>query len=162
MLARPFLGMSRGALRLLLVFLIVLEIALGAGLYMTSKNADANSVAIAPSPTVTPSGPEATKRCTSKTIRNSPKTVVVGQSETFSACLPDLPNVLVTYKLTFPDRTSKTIQVLSDVTGYSKQIFQIKYRPQSARDTVGISVSYHGLVQKQTRFAVQIPEYSKK
>jgi hypothetical protein len=151
MLARPFLGLSRSALRLLLILLVAAEIALGADLY-TSVSKASNTAAPVPSPTATP-----VDRCTTVHIHNAPKTVVVGYKETFSVCLPTLAGLTLRYLLTYPDHTSQSISVVADKTGYSKQAFTINYRPQGARDTIKVSVLHKGLVQQSTRFAIQVP-----
>lgn len=151
MLARPFLSLSKGTLSLLLVLFVLLEIALGSAFYFTTKSSP--KTAIAPIPA-------GRKVCHStSTVQNFPRTVLINHYETFSVCLKDLPNVILTYTLSFPDGTTPSIKVLSDKTGFSKQRFLIKYKPQGKRDSVGIGVSYLGKTQINTRFAVQNPSY---
>jgi hypothetical protein len=140
-------------LRSLLALFVVLEIALGGAFYFSAKGS--TKAAVVPVTTVR-------RTCHSAgTVQNYPRTVLIGHYETFSVCLKDLPNVILTYTLSFPDGTTPSIKVLSDKTGFSKQRFLIKYTPQGRRDSVGIGVSYLGKTQINTRFAVQNPLFGK-
>jgi hypothetical protein len=88
-------------------------------------------------------------------VKNYPRTVMIGQYETFSVCLPNLPNRLLTYTIAYPDGTTQEAKVLSDRTGYSKERFLINFQPQGSRDSVSTGVSYQDTVQIATRFAIQ-------
>jgi hypothetical protein len=152
MLARPFRSMSRSALVLLLLVLVILELVLGTGLYVSTKGNTTAATATATPP------PFRACNSTGK-VENYPRTVLIGQYETFSVCLHGLKNQVLTYTLSYPDGTTQEVKVLSDKTGYSKERFLIKYKPQGLRDSVGIGVSYQDKVQIATRFAVQNPNY---
>jgi hypothetical protein len=143
--------MTKSSLLLLLLVLVVLELVLGTGLYVSGKG---NSTAAPVSPT-----PPPFRACNSTgKVENYPRTVLIGQYETFSVCLKGLKNQILTYTLSYPDGTTQETKVLSDKTGYSKERFLIKYKPQGHRDSVGIGVSYQNKVQITTRFAVQNPD----
>jgi hypothetical protein len=147
MFGRQLRSMSKSMLKAMLVALVLIEIGLGTGLYFSSKSSSA-----APTPSATP----APRPCTAtSSVLNYPRTVLIGHYETFSVCLKHLPNVILTYTLSFPDSSTKSYKVLSDRTGYSKQKFLIKYVPRGYRETIGIGVSYLNKTQIDTRFAVQ-------
>ncbi len=168
MLSKPFIGLSRGALIVVLLVLVALECAGAAGLYLGNRTASANSNPRAtPTPVrLTPAapfpGPTAYKGPPILTVQNFPRTVVAGHYETFSVRLRGLPNVLLTYKIGYPDGTTDAVKVLTDSTGYSKHAFLIKFKlAPGQRAPIGIGVSYSHQLQAYTRFAVQAPSAAK-
>jgi hypothetical protein len=92
-------GLSREVLIRLLVVLLALEIALVAGWYVSGKNASDSGQKAGATATATPSAVStanpARKPCIRHGLQNSPRTVITDQIETFSVCLPNLPNVVV-------------------------------------------------------------------
>jgi hypothetical protein len=157
--------MSRGTLIRLLLVLLALEIALAAGWYLTSNTNTAKAPAA--SPTSTPAATavaspvSAQKVCTKAgdLIQNSPRTVITGHTETFSACLPGYAGVTVTYSVKYSDGSGSSYKVKVDKTGYSKRTLLIKHLPKTGRDSVTISVAYGTKVHLRTQFAVQAPGY---
>lgn len=150
MLSAPFKGLPRGRLFFLLVLFLLLEAAGGAGLYVNNRSASA-----APTPPPTPT--RAAPKRTEVKVHNFPRTVVVGQSETFSARISDLANKQLTYIVAYPDGSVDKEIVQADVTGFSQQRFVIAYRPHDRREAIGIGVYYHGERRAFTQFAVQLP-----
>lgn len=155
MLSGPFRGMARGRLILLLIVLLLVEAAGAAGLYVNNRHAVAS-----PAPHADQQPPaQATPRPTPgmQLVHNDPRTVVVGQTETFSVRLPDLAGKPVTYVVAYPDGTTDKVTVQSDVSGFSSHQFTIKYKPTGRREAIGIGVYYQGTKRAFTQFAVQIP-----
>ncbi|MGH2343735.1 MAG: hypothetical protein ACRDG4_00805 [Chloroflexota bacterium] len=157
--ANPFRAVPRTGLILLLVLLIILECAGGAGLYLSNRSASAapatprSRVTPVVLPTADYKGPPVL------TVQNFPRTVLAGHKETFSVRLKGLPNVLLKYTISYPDGHQEGVDVLTDGTGYSKHAFLIKIKlPPGQRETIGIGVSYGNKLQASTRFAVQGPE----
>jgi hypothetical protein len=151
MRSNPFADRSRRNVRLILVFLIVLEAALAVGLILNNRSSSSKSAV--PSPVSTP------VRCASEKIINDPRTVVVGNSETFSVCLPILANQLLQYKLTYADGTTDSQSAQADGNGFSSRSFVIKHRPRAGREAVLVTVSDSGVVRQHTRFAIQDPSF---
>jgi hypothetical protein len=155
MLAKPFRPIPRGGLIILLVLLVALECAGGAGLYFSNRTASAAPlVPVHPTPIPKPTagyqGPPVL------TVQNFPRTVLAGHTETFSVRLKGLPNVLIKYTISYPDGHHEGVDVLTDGTGYSKHSFKIKIKLKPGeRQTIGIGVSYGNKLQASTRFAVQ-------
>jgi hypothetical protein len=154
--ANPFRAVSRSGLVVLLVFLVVLECAGGAGLYVSNRSAGAAPATPLPHPSAKPTavyqGPPVL------TVQNFPRTVLAGHKETFSVRLKGLPNVLLKYTISYPDGHQEGVDVLTDGTGYSKHSFLIKIKlAPRQRETIGIGVSYGNKLQVSTRFAVQGP-----
>jgi hypothetical protein len=155
MLAKPFRALPRGGLIILLIVLLALECAGGAGLYFSNRTASAAPVIpVHPTPVAKPtvgySGPPVL------TVQNFPRTVLAGHTETFSVRLKGLPNVLIKYTISYPDGHQEGVDVLTDGTGYSKHSFKIKIKLKPGeRQTIGIGVSYGNKLQASTRFAVQ-------
>ncbi|HVC79882.1 MAG TPA: hypothetical protein VNL35_05185 [Chloroflexota bacterium] len=168
MLSKPFGGLSRGALVVVLVILVALEGAGAVGLYLGNHTASANSISggtatpgmgapatAAPDPT-TYNGPPIL------TVQNFPRTVIAGHYETFSVRLRGLAHVLLTYRIGYPDGSTDAVKVLTDSTGYSKHSFLITYNlGASHRAPITIGVSYSQKLQAYTRFAVQAPDPTK-
>jgi hypothetical protein len=143
--------MARGRLFMLLIVLLLVEAAGAAGLYMNHQHAAASPAAPADQqPTVV--SPPAVQM-----VHNSPRTVVVGQSETFSVRLPDLPSTPVTYVVAYPDGSVDRVTVKTDASGLSYHTFTIKYKPTDRREAIGIGVYYNGQKRAFTQFAVQLP-----
>lgn len=163
MLGRPFSGLSRGALRGLLVVLIALECAAGAGLYLSNRSATASAGPATPSPSpgssqMPPNRATPYKGPPILTVQNFPRTVIAGHYETFSVRLKGLPNVLLTYSISYPNGRIESVKVLTDTTGYSKHAFLIHFKlAPGQRAPIGIGVSYSNKLQAFTRFAVQAP-----
>ncbi len=160
MLAKPFRAIPRAGLILLLVALVALECAGGAGLYFNNRTATAAPV-VQPTPVAKPTvgyqGPPVL------TVQNFPRTVLAGHTETFSVRLKGLPNVLIKYTISYPDGHQEGVDVLTDGTGYSKHSFKIKIKLKPGeRQTIGIGVSYGNKLQASTRFAVQGAPAAKK
>lgn len=154
LLSRPFAGLPRQRLIFMLILFLLLEAALGGGLYVNNRPA-----AIAALPTAPPTykGPALLK------VQNSPRTVILGHKETFSVQLKGLKHAVLTYTVAYPDGTTDSKKVLTDATGYSKVQFAITFRPQHGnRDSIGISVSAGKTLEAATRFAVQLPDGKKK
>ncbi len=147
----PFADTSRRNLRIVLAFLIALEIVLAGGLFFSSRGASSNSTAA--SPISTPI------RCTSSKILNDPRTVVVGNSETFSVCLPSLASHMLQYTLTYADGTAESQNAQADANGFSSRAFTIKHHPQAGRETVAVTVSDGGVIRQHTQFAIQDPGF---
>src|ERR1035437_2738889 len=103
MLAKPFRAIPRGSLFLLLVLLIVLECAGGAGLYLSNRTASAAPVKPPPHPTPVAKPTEGYTGPPVLTVQNFPRTVLAGHTETFSVRLKGLPNVLIKYTISYPD-----------------------------------------------------------
>lgn len=150
MLSRPFRGMARGRLFVMLILLLLVEAAGGAGLYVNNRHASA-----ATPPAVRAATPTAAP--TLATIRNYPRTVVVGKTETFSVRLPELANQQVTYVVAYPDGAVDRVTVHSDVTGFSQHTFLIQFKPAGRREAIGIGVYVNGQKRAFTQFAVQLP-----
>ena len=147
MRSNPFADRSRRNLRLLLIFLIVLELILAAGLYVNSRNSSNDS---------TTSSTIATPfKCAASQILNDPRTVVQGDSETFSVCLPGLAGQMVRYTVTYADGTTESKSAQADGNGFSSRTFSISHHPEAGREAVVVSVSYGGVVKQRTQFAVQ-------
>jgi len=164
MLSQPFSGLSRGALRVVLVVLVVLECAAAAGLYLGNRPVSANSGSAATATPVQGAAdaviphPTAYNGPPILTVQNFPRTVIAGHYETFSVRLRGLPNVLLTYKIGYPDGSTDAVKVLTDSTGYSKHAFLIRFElAPGQRAPIGIGVSYSHQLQAYTRFAVQSP-----
>ena len=151
MRSNPFADRSRRNVRLILVFLIVLEAALAVGLVLNNRNNSGNGAASSLISTPV--------RCTSEKIINDPRTVVVGNAETFSVCLPILANHLLLYQLTYADGTTDSQSAQADGNGFSSRSFVIKHRPHAGREAVLVTVSDAGVVRKHTRFAIQDPSF---
>jgi hypothetical protein len=155
MLAKPFRALPRGGLIILLIVLLALECAGGAGLSFRNRTANAGPVVpVHPTPVAKPtigySGPPVL------TVQNFPRTVLAGHTETFSVRLKGLPNVLIKYTISYPDGHQEGVDVLTDGTGYSKHSFKIKIKLKPGeRQTIGIGVSYGNKLPASTRFAVQ-------
>jgi hypothetical protein len=145
--------MARGRLFLLLLVLLLVEAAGGAGLYVNNKHAGAARTGV---PTAAPRKPAAATP-TVQSVHNSPRTVVVGHGETFSVRLPDLANKQVTYVVTYPDGSVDKVQVQSDVSGFSQNTIVIQFKPRGQREAISIAVYFDGHVRAFTRFAVQLP-----
>ena len=151
MRANPFVDRSGRKLRLLLIVLIVVEIGLAAGLVVSNRRASTSTAAS--SPISTPI------RCTNDRILNEPRTVVVGNNETFSVCLPSLANHMLQYTVTYADGTTESQNAQADPYGFSSRVFTIKHRPQAGREVVLVSVSDSGVVRQHTQFAIQDPAF---
>ncbi len=151
MRSNPFVDRSRRNLRLVLVFLILLEIILAAGLFVSNRNSSNNTTAS--SHIATPVA------CTTSKILNDPRTVVVGHSETFSVCLPGLANRMLEYMIKYADGTTESQSARADSHGFSSRAFTIKHRPRSGREAVIVSVLDAGAVRQHTQFAIQDPGY---
>ena len=164
MLGRPFRALPRAMLIVILLILLALEAAGGAALYWNNRTTKAAGGAT-PTPTLKPgvpggpiNVPTAYKGPPILTVQNFPRTVVAGHYETFSVRLAGLPNVLLTYSLSYPDGHTESVKVLTDGTGYSKHAFLIKFKlAPGQRAPIGIGVSYSNKLQAFTRFAVQAP-----
>jgi hypothetical protein len=151
MRSNPFADRSRRNLRLLLVFLIVLELGLAAGLYVNSRNSSNSSAT--PWTIATPI------KCAASQIHNDPRTVVQGHSETFSVCLPGLAGQMLRYTMTYADGTTESQSAQADGNGFSSRAFTISHHPQAGREAVVVSVSYRGVVKQRTQFAIQEPGF---
>lgn len=91
-------------------------------------------------------------------LYNSLRTVIVGQTEHFSARLPDRLLALVTYVLVYPNGHTIRAVVRTDARGNSGHTFLITYRPHHYREVVVIEVfDSSNKLRAFTRFAVQLP-----
>jgi len=135
-----FKNMSRKALIRWLVVLVALELALVAG-YIKTNSASGNT------------------SCTGHGIHNSPRTVISGETEQFTLCLPALPNVTLRYALQYSDGSSEAGDVQTDATGFSVRNVTVRRLPKIARQSVTIIVTYHNTVEQSIRFAVQSQNY---
>jgi hypothetical protein len=156
MLSRPFRGLPKRRLVTLLILFLLLEAALGGGLYVNNRPVNASQPIQQLTRQPSYRGPVVLK------VQNTPRTVILGHEETFSVQLKGLKRVILTYTVAYPDGSTDSKKVLTDNTGYSKVKFLINFRPQHGnRDSIGIGVSYANKLQASTRFAVQLPDTKK-
>jgi hypothetical protein len=151
MLSRPFRGMGRGRLIVILIVLLLVEAVGGAGIYVNNHQAEA---AQAPQPMHKPA---AVAGPAMRLVHNYPRTVVVGKTETFSVRLPELADKRVTYVVAYPDGSVDQVEVQTDASGFSQHTFLIQYKPNDRREAIGIDVYYMAHKRAFTQFAVQLP-----
>jgi hypothetical protein len=90
-------------------------------------------------------------------VNNSPRTAVVGRTETFSVRLAGVSDTWLTYVLRYPDGRVDSARVRADAGGYSSHTFRvIRYRPRHFREVayIGVQDSSRRL-RAQKRFAIQ-------
>ena len=91
-------------------------------------------------------------------VKNDPRTAVVGRTETFSVRLSGVSHTWLTYVLDYPDGREDRARVRADAGGYSSHTFDIRYRPRHFRE-----VAYIGVLDSSRRlrafkrFAIQQP-----
>jgi hypothetical protein len=91
-------------------------------------------------------------------VKNLPRTAVVGRTEQFSVRLAGVSHTWLTYVLRYPDGREDHARVRADVSGYSSHAFVIRYRPRHFRE-----VAYIGVLDSSRRlrafkrFAIQQP-----
>jgi len=148
MLSKPFRGMTRSRLLILLVLLLALEGAGGAGLYRNNHPAAAGSVTAA-SPTPATSAP--------LYVTAMPSLLIARKLASFASRLPDLANKTVTYQVKYSDGKTQTAQAVCDVSGYSSTSFTLRYAPVLRRETITVRVLSGKQVRISTVFSVLLP-----
>jgi hypothetical protein len=120
----------------------------GNGLGSAQDGATANT-SQAPAPTATAPG--------TIVIHNSPRTVVVGQTEHFSVLLPGQPHTWLTYILHYPDGHEDHIPVRTDGHGYSSYTFRVSpYQARRFREMGAVGVEdADGRLLAFTHLAIQ-------
>jgi hypothetical protein len=90
-------------------------------------------------------------------VNNSPRTAVVGRTETFSVRLAGVSHTWLTYVLDYPDGHEDRARVRADASGYSSHTFRVlHYRPRQFREVAYIGVrDSSGRLRAQKRFAIQ-------
>jgi hypothetical protein len=89
-------------------------------------------------------------------VKNLPRTAVVGRTEQFSVRLSGVSHTWLTYVLRYPDGHEDHARVRADASGYSSHSFVIRYRPLQFREVayIGVQDSSRRL-RAQKRFAIQ-------
>ncbi len=92
-------------------------------------------------------------------VDNSPRTAVIGHTESFSVRIAGLPHAELTYVLRYSNGQQERAVVRTDATGFSRHVFTVLGFGQSSFRTVAtISVrDASGRLHAMTRFAVQKP-----
>lgn len=148
-LSKPFLGMTRARLLVLLVLLLALEGAGAVVLYLNNRSAAASSTG----PAATPPAAQST----SYSVAAMPRRLIAQHPASFASRLPELANKTVTYQVRYSDGKMQTAQAVCDVSGYSSSSFTLRYAPVRQREIITVIV----LDGKQTRisraFSVLLP-----
>jgi hypothetical protein len=92
-------------------------------------------------------------------VDNSPRTAVIGHTESFSVRIAGLPHAKLTYVLRYSNGQQERAVVRTNATGFSRHVFTVLGFGQSSFRTVAtISVrDASGRLHAMTRFAVQKP-----
>lgn len=149
MLSKPFRGMTRSRLLILLVLLLALEAAGGAGLYLNNRPAAAGTVAIVP--TATPVG------AVPLYVTAMPSLLIAGKPAAFASRLPGLANKPVTYQIVYSDGKHQTVHTICDVSGYSSGNFTLRFAPEKRRETIIVRVLDGKKLLISTDFDVLLP-----
>ena len=90
-------------------------------------------------------------------VKNDPRTAVVGRTEQFSVRLSGVSHTWLTYVLRYPDGHEDHARVRADASGYSSHTFDvIRYKPRHFREVAYIGVQdSSGRLRAQKRFAIQ-------
>jgi hypothetical protein len=89
-------------------------------------------------------------------VKNDPRTAVVGHTEQFSVRLAGVSRTWLTYVLKYPDGRVDSARVRADAGGYSSHTFVIRYTPPRFREVAYIGVKdSSGRLRAQKRFAIQ-------
>lgn len=149
MLSRPFRGMPRIRLVLLLVVLLALEAGAGFGLYRN------NNQATAASNPKTPTSSPITVAVGS--VQSSPALLFARQRASFSVRAASLGNTKVTYTVKYSDGTTQVGSAPSDVSGYSSHSFVLKYLVKNHKEQLTVEVSANGTVVASSTFSILLP-----
>ena len=141
-LSKPFRGMPKLRLGLLLVLLLAVE---GALLYALKQNNPAATAAPQPTPVVI-SAPSP--------LEGVPAVASVGSAQQFSVKIPALAGKPVTYTVHYLDGSADTATVQADATGFTKRRFVLRYDPTGRHQSIEVDVLSGGTVQASGRYPV--------
>jgi len=142
-LSKPFRGMPKLRLGLLLVLFLAIEGALSYALKQNNQQATAASAPPTPVVSTVPA-----------VLEGLPAVAPVGSAQQFSVKIPDLAGKAVTYTVHYLDGSVDTATVHADGTGFTKRSFVLRYNPAGRHQSIGVDVSVAGVTRASGRFPV--------
>ena len=142
-LSKPFRGMPKLRLGLLLMLFLAAEGALSYALKQNNQQATAASAPHTPVVSTVPA-----------VLEGLPAVAPVGSAQQFSVKIPDLAGKAVTYTVHYLDGSVDTATVHADGTGFTKRSFVLRYNPAGRHQSIGVDVSVAGVTRASGRFPV--------
>lgn len=140
--------MPRMRLVILLLVLLALEAAGGAGLYANNRPAAASPAA----PTTAPATAQHLGAVTA-----SPALLLAGRRAVFTSQIDGLKSSAVLYRLQYANGSQQVGGTTTDVAGFSSHSFILKYLARRGTEQVTVTVLSHGAPVAATRFDVLLP-----
>ena len=148
MLSRPFRGMPRIRLVLLLVVLLAVEAGAGFGLYRNNKvAASRDNSPPTSSPVAVALG----------SVQASPALLFASHRASFSVRAASLGDTKVTYTVKYSDGSTQVGSAPSDVSGFSSHSFVLKYVAKDHKEQITVVVTANGSIVASNTFSLLLP-----